>query len=58
MNEVTVIAIWTLAVVALIAIAVRWFTKAYKNDEYINSKDYMFDDFYMLGKGTRDKDSW
>jgi ABC-type Fe3+ transport system permease subunit len=58
MNEVIVIAVWILAVVALIAITVRWFSKAYKNHEYINNKDYMFVDFYMLGKGTRVEDIW
>lgn len=54
MNETLAIAIWTLGVIAFIVIAVRWFLAEYKEDDYIKPKKQIFDDFYTLGKRSKD----
>lgn len=39
-----------MAVVAFIAIVVRWFLKEHRNTNYIQNNDRVFNDFYTLGK--------
>jgi len=45
MNETTATVIWLVAVIVMIAIAVRWFLNE-KDDEYFVRNDYTIRDFY------------
>ena len=48
MNETTALILFALFLLAAIVIAVRWFLKEYKDDDYVKSDEYLLDSFYDI----------
>lgn len=54
MNETIAVTIWIVATVAFIVTVVRWFLKEERDSDYIKTERFIFDDFYSLGKRSKD----
>ena len=49
-TEMMIVTAWSVAVLIIILLVIRWWRKAYK-DDYLHDSDYLINDFYTPGKG-------